>query len=62
MKDYRLAIGRVFLLAALLAHLPAIPALAHSALGCLQVHDTHLLQMGGSDGCTEDEYAKDKKW
>ncbi len=38
MKDYSLAVGRVFLLAALLALLPAIPALAHSggldAYGC----------------------------
>ncbi len=28
MKDYRIAVGRVFLLATLLALLPAIPALA----------------------------------
>ena len=57
MKDYRLTVGRVFLLAALLALVPADPA-----PDCLEVHDTHLLQMDGSDGCTEDEYAKDKEW
>ena len=38
MKDLRLAVGRVFLLATLLALLPATPALAHSggldAYGC----------------------------
>ncbi len=30
MKNYGIAVGRVFLLAALLALVPAIPALAHS--------------------------------
>ena len=39
MKVHRLAVGRVFLLAALLALLPAIPALAHS--GSLDTYGYH---------------------
>ncbi len=39
MKNYGIAVGRVFLLATLLAHLPAIPALAHS--GSLDTYGYH---------------------
>ncbi len=39
MKDHRLAVGRAFLLATLLALVPAIPALAHS--GGLDAYGYH---------------------
>ncbi len=39
MKDHAIAVGRVFLLATLLAPLPAIPALAHS--GSLDTYGYH---------------------
>ncbi len=45
MKDHRLAVGRAFLLAVLLALLPAIPALAHS--GSLDTYGYHHDRMLG---------------